>query len=151
MSVVATDASAAEAGPDAGTFTISRTGSTAAALTVGMAFSGTAIGGVDYAAQPGSIVIPAGQSSVTVTLTPIDDSAIEGAETAILQVQSAAGYDVGSPSSATVTIADNDQAASSGSGGGGGAIDLLALLGALGMTTRQALRRRQPPASSFTR
>jgi hypothetical protein len=44
------------------------------------------------------------------SVTPIDDSAIEGNESVVASVLSDAAYAVGSPASATVTIADNDQA-----------------------------------------
>ncbi|MCX6851245.1 MAG: hypothetical protein NTY98_20250, partial [Verrucomicrobia bacterium] len=48
VSIVATDANAAEAGLDPGTFTVSRTGQTGAPLTVSLARSGTATSGTDY-------------------------------------------------------------------------------------------------------
>src|SRR2546425_704029 len=48
LTVVATDANAAEAGRDTGTFTITRTGSTAAALTVRYTMSGTAANGTVF-------------------------------------------------------------------------------------------------------
>jgi hypothetical protein len=108
VTVAATDAAASETGPDTGTYTITRTGSTAAALTVNYAMSGTATNGTDYTTLSGSVTIAAGSATATVTLTPIDDSAFEGSETAILTISANAAYTVGSPSSATVTIADND-------------------------------------------
>jgi hypothetical protein len=140
VSIAATDASAAEAGSDTGTFTISRAGgSTTAPLTVSLAFSGTATSGADYQAIASSVVIPAGAASATVNVTPIDDAVAESAETVVATVQSGTGYDVGSADSATITIADNDSIApppaatsSAGKGGGGGAFDLLTLLGVLG-------------------
>jgi PKD repeat protein len=109
VTVVATDANAAEAGRDTGTFTVSRTGSTAAALTVKYALTGTAVNGTDYDSLSGSVTIPAGASSATVTVRPIDDTAVEGSETVVLTIASDAAYDIGSPNNATVTIADNDQ------------------------------------------
>jgi hypothetical protein len=109
VTATASDASAAEPS-NAGVFTISRTGSTASALTVNYAVSGTAAGGSDYAALGTSVTIPAGSSSVTRTVTPIDDAAVESNETVVLTISANAAYTVGSPSSATVTIADNDTA-----------------------------------------
>ena len=44
------------------------------------------------------------------TLTPVDDTAVEGSETATLTVASGSGYTVGTPSSASGSIADNDAA-----------------------------------------
>ena len=108
ISVAATDASAAEAGSDVGVYTVSRTGPTTAALSVNYVMSGTATDGTDYPTLGTSVTIPIGASSATVTLTPTDDAAFEGSESAILTVQANAAYVVGSPSAATVTIADND-------------------------------------------
>jgi hypothetical protein len=143
----ATDASAAEASADAGVFTITRNGSAASALTVTLSVSGTAVSGTDYSGLAGSVVIPAGQSSVTVTVAPLDDLAVEGAETVVLALQSGVGYLIGSPASATVTIADNDVAPSGnqggGAGGGGGTLDVLLLLIALSGVVRVSLRTRR--------
>jgi hypothetical protein len=61
--------------------------------------------------------------SVTVTITPIDDTTGESAETVILTVNTGTGYQVGSQNSATLSIADNDGGGGtpiSGGGGGGG-------------------------------
>jgi parallel beta-helix repeat protein len=111
VTVAATDANASETGPDSGTFTISRTGATTAGLTVRYSLGGTAVNGTDYASLSGTLTIPAGAASATVTVTPIDDTAVEGNETVILTVSADAAYTVGSPNSTTVTIADNDQVA----------------------------------------
>ena len=55
-----------------------------------------------------NVVIPAGSASATITVTPIDDTASEGNETVVVTLSSSASYTLGSPSAATVTIADND-------------------------------------------
>jgi len=107
ITVTATDSSAAESGPDTGTFRISRNNTTNA-LTVYYTMSGTATSGSDYSALSGSVVIASGQSSATVTLTPIDDTVVESTETAILTVSANASYTIGSPSNATVNITNND-------------------------------------------
>jgi serine protease len=127
VTVTATDASASEAGPDGGTLTISRTGGpTNNPLAVSYTMSGGATNGTDYVAVTGSAMIGAGASSTTVTITPIDDSVYEGNETATLTLGANAAYTVGSPASATVTIADND---SPPSGGGGGCFIATAAFG----------------------
>ena len=111
VTVGATDANAAEAAtPNTGTFTVSRTGSTAAALTVNYTVGGTATNGTDYTTIPTSVVIPAGSASATITVTPIDDTVSESNETVVVTLSSSASYNVGSQSAATVTIADNDVA-----------------------------------------
>ncbi len=119
VTIAATDASAGESGPDTGQFTITRTGSTANALTVFYSVGGTATSceeGVDYTGLPNYdpwmgesyVVIPSGSSSTTITITPIDDAAVESDETVILTIANNAGYTRGTPYAATVTITDND-------------------------------------------
>ncbi len=110
VTVTATDATAAEAGLDPGTFTASRTGSTASALTVNYTVGGTATNGVDYQMLSGSVPIPAGSSSATITVTPIDDSSVEGNETVTVTLAASAAYTIGAPNNATITIVDNDSA-----------------------------------------
>ena len=106
VTVTATDSAAAEAGPNPGVFTVTRTGDTTNALTVNFTVGGTASAGTDYNAIGTSVLIPAGASSVTITVTPIADALIEGSETVNLTLASGTGYTVGNPSTATVTIAD---------------------------------------------
>lgn len=106
VSVAATDASAAEAGPDTGTFTISRS-DTVGNRTVYFQLSGTASGSDYSASQVNSIVIPDGQSSVTVTITPIDDLISEGTETVTLKILHDPTYSIGTEQ-ATINIADDD-------------------------------------------
>lgn len=110
VTVVATDPDAAEAGLDPGSFTISRTGSTTAALSVSVALSGTATNGSDYTTLSSPVTIPAGSASAVVTVTPIDDTTVESNETVVLTLSANAAYTVGAPSSATVTIVSNDTA-----------------------------------------
>lgn len=106
VTITATDASAGEVGPNPGSFTVSRTGSTATALTVSLGISGTATNGTDYSSIPSSVVISAGSASAIIYVSPIADSLTEGSESATLSVQASASYTQGSPSSATVMIAD---------------------------------------------
>jgi hypothetical protein len=108
VSIAATDAVAGETGINTGTFTITRTGSTASPLTVNFTIGGTATNGGDYSTISTPVTIDAGSSSTTVTITPIDDSTNEPTETVILTITSGSGYDIGTPSSATVTITSND-------------------------------------------
>ncbi len=114
LSIVATDAAAAETTvtqtTNTGTYTISRTGATDAALVVSLSYSGAASIGSDYSSLPTLVTIPAGQSSVTLTVTPLDDSLAESSESVIATLQSSGAYNLDSVrSAATVTIADNDQ------------------------------------------
>lgn len=108
VSVRATSPEAAEAGRVSGIFTITRTGATTQALAVNYTTGGSATSAADYIALSGSVTIPEGSSSATVTVTPKNDTVPEDTETVVLTLSAAATYTVGSPSSATVTIADND-------------------------------------------
>ena len=106
--IQATDSSAAEANRDPAVFTVTRSGAPMGdAMTVHFTVTGTATTS-DYAAISGSVTIPAGAASATITLTPVDDSAAEGRETVTLTISPSVGnaYSVGSPASATATIAD---------------------------------------------
>jgi hypothetical protein len=106
--IAATDASASEIGPDTGTFTVYRTGSTAGDLVVNYALGGTAWNVLDYATLSGALTLGAGETSGTIVVTPVDDAGYEAPETVIITLSTSGSYVVGSPVSDTVTIADND-------------------------------------------
>ncbi len=109
VTIVATDASAAEAGLAPGAFRITRAnGSSNVALTVNYSIEGTAQNGVDYQSIPASVVLSPGTNFVVVNILPIDDALVEANETVTLRLLASLDYLVGSASNATVTIADND-------------------------------------------
>jgi N-acetylneuraminic acid mutarotase len=108
VSIAATDSSASESGPNTGTFTVSRTGSTAASLLVRYTIGGSATNGVDYNALGGSVTIPAGKASAAIVVTPRADAVDESNETVTLALASNAAYAT-SGGSATLTIADAPQ------------------------------------------
>ncbi len=108
VTVKATDNTATEAGLTTGRYTFTRTGSTAAALTVSYTVTGTATAGSDYVALGTSVVIPAGKTQVTKTLTPKQDSLQESSETVILTLKQSPNYAVGTFASATVTIRSDE-------------------------------------------
>lgn len=109
VSLVATDATASETPVDNGVFTISRTGSTAAALTVDYSIAGRAVHGTDYRRLEGRALIAAGSTTTTVLVQPFDDTLDEGVQDVILQLRTAQNYTISEAASqATVTIADND-------------------------------------------
>jgi uncharacterized repeat protein (TIGR01451 family) len=114
VSVAATTPSASEMGPVNGVFTFTRGpgGNPAAAMTVSYSVGGSATNGTDYNLITGSVTIPANQTTATVTIVPIVDALVEGAETVILTVTpTPASYAVGTPATAMVTIADAQSAA----------------------------------------
>ncbi len=93
------------------TFIVSRSGPMTASLTVYYAIGGTASNGVDYLLLPGSVTIPAGETSARIVVDPIDDNIPEHAETVQLRLKpanTAAGYQIGWPNAAGAVILDND-------------------------------------------
>ena len=108
VTLTVVDADASEPGSNTGRFTVTRTGSTATGLTVFYGVNGTASPGADFVALAGSTTIPSGASSVDITVTPIDDTEAECAETVIVTLTPNAAYTVGNSNSGTVTLTDND-------------------------------------------
>ncbi|MFM2165844.1 MAG: hypothetical protein RIS79_215 [Verrucomicrobiota bacterium] len=109
VSLTATKNSTMENLVDPAVFTISRTGSTAADLTMNYAVSGTAGSGADFSALSGSVTILAGNASATVQITPVDDSISENLETVILTLSTNAAYILDPlATTATASIYDDD-------------------------------------------
>jgi hypothetical protein len=109
VDVVASDATASETALQTGAFTITRSGSTMGDLTVNFTLTGTAINGVDFVNIPNSIVIPDGDSSVIINVTPATDELIEGTESVRLAL-AGGPYEPGVPSFAFVYIRDSNHA-----------------------------------------
>jgi len=115
VTVSATDSSATEGG-DTGTYRISRSGGNASStLSVYYTMSGTATcgggPGGDYTLPGGCggpVTIAANTTYVDVTLTAVRDSISEPTETAVMTISSNSAYTVGSPSNATVNIANRN-------------------------------------------
>jgi hypothetical protein len=122
---ITSSGTATEAGTVSATFTLTRTGSTGAGLSVILVASGSATFGVDYGLTGSNVVgttvtIPAGSASTNITLTPVDDALTEpddpsgptgpvpAAEVAILTISTSSTYNVGAPAAAQVEIVDND-------------------------------------------
>jgi hypothetical protein len=117
IGVAATDANGGEHLRDPIVFTVTRTESSLGTVTVNLGWSGTATHGNDYTvtasggtlgANAATITLAPGVASATITVTPVDDTAVESTESVTLTVTSGAGYLPGSPSSATASIADDD-------------------------------------------
>ena len=108
VGIEATDADASEAGPDTGTFTVSRPASaTNGPLTVYYTVSGTASNGVDYAWLSGSVTIPEGSPSATITVTPIPDRLRDEPDETVTLTLVPGPFLPGAPAVATVTIAND--------------------------------------------
>src|SRR6185503_11092490 len=106
ITVTAVDANASEIGPDPGAFRFTRVGDPTFALSVTVTFAGTASNGGDYAFLSAVVTFPAGQSAVDRVVTPFNDGFVEGPETVIATLVDADQYDLGDPSTATITIVD---------------------------------------------
>ncbi|MGB4859684.1 MAG: IPTL-CTERM sorting domain-containing protein [Dokdonella sp.] len=76
--------------------------------TVNFTVGGTATSGTDYAAVTSPLVIATGNTNGSITVNPTADATIEADETVIITVVSGTGYTVGTPSSATGTILNDD-------------------------------------------
>src|SRR5262249_35012581 len=112
VTVEAADPTASETATSTGAFRVTRTGDLVGDLTVHYAVSGTATNGVDYQSITGTVTIPDGQATAAILITPVDDTQPEPPETVVVTVSADPAYSTGNPSSATVTIFDDD-----GSGG----------------------------------
>lgn len=108
VSIVATVNTAMEFPLTTGYFTVTRTDSTTSALTVYYTVSGTATPKNDYSTLPKSVTIPAGSSSSTIAVTPVNDTTPESDETVIVTLNPNATYTRGASYSATITIIDDD-------------------------------------------
>lgn len=108
--IAATDATATEASTTTGTWTVTLSAASVGTTTISYGVSGTATSVDDYAALSGTVDITNGNTTATITLTPVDDTDVESDETAILTLNSGEGYLVGSPNSATITITSDDSA-----------------------------------------
>ncbi|HYG65215.1 MAG TPA: Calx-beta domain-containing protein [Thermoanaerobaculia bacterium] len=107
VSIAATDFTASEPGNNTGTFTVTRTGSTAASLVAFIQPGGQAREGSDYLTLPNGVIFDAGVNRVTVTVTPAGDSLAEGAETVTLATDADPDYLPG-PQSSAVILADDE-------------------------------------------
>ena len=106
VNLVATDPSAAELGPDSGTFTITRTGGTGIALPFVVAITGTAVNGTTYSAITPALTIASGAAATTVTITPLADNLAQGDRLATLSLSPSAAFNAGANTTASVTIHD---------------------------------------------
>jgi Calx-beta domain len=96
------------------TITITRTGGSAGAVGVTFATSnGTATAGSDYTATTQTVSFASGDTANKTVSVPItDDTSVEGNETVKLTLSNpTGGATLGNPSTAVLTITDNDTAA----------------------------------------
>ncbi len=73
-----------------------------------VAFEGTAVYGVDYASDNAQINIPAGSQSGFLTIFSFEDTDVEDLEFITIRITQLSGARLGTPSSVTVELEDND-------------------------------------------
>lgn len=115
------------------TIAVQRIGGSIGPATIDYTTSnGTATEGQDYTASSGTLAwTDADSADKTFTVSISDDSLDEANETINITLSNINSAELGSPSSATITITDNDAApppSSGGGGGGGGSMSILLLI-----------------------
>jgi hypothetical protein len=89
--------------------TVTLSGSAAGTVTVPYSTSdGTAIAGTDYMAASGTLTLAAGQISQNFSVAIIDTKTVGGSKTVNLALGAPTGATAGSPSTATLTIMEDD-------------------------------------------
>ncbi|NOT24909.1 MAG: hypothetical protein HOP16_02295, partial [Acidobacteria bacterium] len=108
VAIASTDGNATEAGSDAGSVTLTRSGSLAGPLVVRLTLTGSATNGTDYTTVGPTVTILAGQATLVVPITPVNDPDAEATENAVVTIAADATYTIGTPANATVAIASDD-------------------------------------------
>ena len=108
---IANTTNAAEPGTN-GVLTVTQTLASATNTVLAYTTSGTATSGIDYTALSGTVTIPAGATSATISIPVIDDAIVESGETVIVTLTGVTSglVTLGAPLTATNTITDNDVA-----------------------------------------
>ncbi|MCY2991112.1 MAG: autotransporter-associated beta strand repeat-containing protein [Planctomycetota bacterium] len=97
-----------------GLFTVTQTAASATSTVISYTVGGTATAGSDYTALTGSVTIPAGQTTATITVPVLDDQIVEPTEIVSVTLSSISGGTTGvtlasSPNNtASLDITDND-------------------------------------------
>lgn len=98
-------------GPKNAQFTVQRFGDASSNLTVNYSINGTASNGVDYAALPGYVTVPAGAAYALIPVVPIDNGVSNVSKTVILTLTASTNlppaYAVGFPPRAAALILEN--------------------------------------------
>ena len=92
------------------TITVTRTGSTAGSATVSYSTADvSAVTGSDYNGTSGTLSFAAGETSKSFTVRILDDTVSESNETFRIALSGPSNVSAGSPTTAAVTIVDNDK------------------------------------------
>ncbi|MBI3882154.1 MAG: PKD domain-containing protein [Verrucomicrobia bacterium] len=127
IGVYASDPFAGRGGGNNGTFTFTRHGDLTRPVLVNYLASGTAVANSDYTTLSGSVNIPAGAISATVTVVPTALPSSPGPKTVVVTISDSPSYNTHGQGRATVKISDvvptvtvaNSGNAAEGGGNGG--------------------------------
>lgn len=100
---------------DTAAFRLTRVGDTSGDLTVNFSLSGTAASGTDYQNVGTTALIPAGEDSALVSITPIDNAVVNPDKTVTITLASGTGYVLGASTNGTVTIRNDEDGVELGS------------------------------------
>jgi len=89
--------------------TFSRSGSIEQPLELKLTVEGTATAGVDYVPVPGSVTIPAGAASATISVLALDDTELEVNESLLVTIAPDPAYIVSWSRTASIIIASDEQ------------------------------------------
>ena len=106
---VTTEPDAGQSATDLGVFTVTRGGFPLNTITVNLGTGGPGVGfaaaGLDYSNNlPASVVLPAGASSKTITVTPLANANLQVPVVAQMRLLSGVGYTLGGATNASVVI-----------------------------------------------
>jgi len=101
----------ADEGAGVATLTVVLSAASSNAVTIPFTLSGTATSGADYLISTSSITIPAGSLTASIQVALTDDNDVEGDETVLVTLGTPTNATLGSQSSNTLTITDNDSEA----------------------------------------
>lgn len=79
-------------------------------VTIGLGFSGSATLNTDYSASSNSLIVAAGGTSGSISVTAIQDSTYEGNETILVGITSVTNGSAGATNSLSITLVDDDPA-----------------------------------------
>ena len=108
VSIAVSPASVSEDGATNLTYTVTRSINLASETVVNITTTGTSTSGTDYTGNVATVTIAAGATTATIPINPSVDGTVEADETVTLTVAAGTGYTVGSPTSATGTILNDD-------------------------------------------
>ena len=107
VEIVASDAVAGEFGTNTARFTVvCPNGTNAAPLPVNYSVGGTATPGVDYAALPGTVTIPAGIIATNILISPLGNNLTTNQVTVTINLTASTNYVLTNLARATATIQD---------------------------------------------